>query len=242
MVVNLESYRDMLKQPWGKIQYEITFAQLKHLKGLKILDFGSGFGLVSKFLSTNNEVIAVEPNRDMLYADKNVAYERLLGGIEQLVELQEKSFDVIICHNVLEYILPADRVDYLNQFKRLLKDNGRISIIKHNQAGKVMQSVVFSNDVETALSLLSGKSFHATSFTQGSTYTIDELLDISGLRLEKYMAIRTFSGLQPNEFKSSDEWLEELTKVELAVCDLKPYKDISFLQHVWLTLPSANLQ
>ena len=40
---DLEHYRNMLKQPWGKIQYEITFAQLAHLEGKKILDFGSGF-------------------------------------------------------------------------------------------------------------------------------------------------------------------------------------------------------
>lgn len=46
-MVNLAIYRDRLAQPWGKIQYDITFAQLAHLKDLTILDFGAGFGLVS---------------------------------------------------------------------------------------------------------------------------------------------------------------------------------------------------
>lgn len=57
---------------------------------------------------------------------------------------------------------------------------------------------------------------------------------MSGLKLENYLGIRTFYSLQPNEFKSKENWLEEMTKIELAVCDLKPYKDISFLQHLWL--------
>lgn len=74
---DLEHYRNMLKQPWGKIQYEITFAQLAHLEGKKILDFGSGFGLVSEFLSRKNQVISVEPNEEMLYANSSTSYEKL---------------------------------------------------------------------------------------------------------------------------------------------------------------------
>lgn len=55
--MDIQQYKQMLEQPWGKIQYEITFAQLEHIKGNKILDFGSGFGLVSQFLAQNNEVV-----------------------------------------------------------------------------------------------------------------------------------------------------------------------------------------
>lgn len=48
--MDIQQYKQMLEQPWGKIQYEITFAQLAHLKDKRILDFGSGLGLVSQFL------------------------------------------------------------------------------------------------------------------------------------------------------------------------------------------------
>jgi len=50
----------------------------------------------------------------------------------------------------------------------------------------------------------------------------------------------TFLSIGVNRFTGEfwyvgqENWLEEMTKIELAVCDLKPYKDISFLQHVWL--------
>ena len=33
--MNIQQYKQMLEQPWGKIQYEITFAQLAHLKNKK---------------------------------------------------------------------------------------------------------------------------------------------------------------------------------------------------------------
>lgn len=231
---DLEHYRNMLKQPWGKIQYEITFAQLAHLEGKKILDFGSGFGLVSEFLSHKNQVISVEPNEEMLYANSSTSYEKLLGSIDQLVRFTDKSFDLVLCHNVLEYIDPNDRKDYLLEFKRILKGDGLISIIKHNHVGKVLQSVVFANDINQAFSLLNGENFESLSFASGSTYTIEKLLALSDLKLENYLGIRTFYSLQPNEFKNKENWLEEMTKIELAVCDLKPYKDISFLQHLWL--------
>lgn len=234
-MVDIATYKEMLQQPWGKIQYEITFAQLAHLKDKRILDFGAGFGLVSQFLADlGNEVIAIEPNAEMLDLETPTNYQKILGSIEQLAYVPDDSFDLILCHNVLEYVEPDQRTAYLTELKRLLKDDGRLSIIKHNQVGKILQSVVFSNDVDTALHLLNGGGFHSQSFTQGSTYSIEELLEISGLTLENYQAIRTFYSLQPNDFKTEEDWLEKMTKMELAVCDLKPYKDISFLQHVWL--------
>ena len=232
--MDIQQYKQMLEQPWGKIQYIITFAQLEHIKGKKILDFGSGFGLVSQFLAQNNEVVAIEPQEEMLFAYSNHRYEKILGSLEQVEKFESESFDIVLCHNVLEYIDENCRVNYLSELKRVLKRDGKLSIIKHNQVGKIMQAVVFSNDVDQALDLLNGNEFKSVSFSQGTTYTIDELLEMSKMKLENYQAIRTFYSLQMNEVKTKDNWLEKMTEMELAVCDLYPYKDISFLQHVWL--------
>ena len=232
--MDIQQYKQMLEQPWGKIQYEITFAQLEHIKEKKILDFGSGFGLVSQFLAQNNEVVAIEPQEEMLFAYSNHSYEKILGSLEQVEKFESESFDIVLCHNVLEYIDENCRVNYLSELKRVLKRNGKLSIIKHNQVGKIMQAVVFSNDVDQALDLLNGNEFKSVSFSQGTTYTIDELLEMSKMKLENYQAIRTFYSLQMNEVKTKDNWLEKMTEMELAVCNLYPYKDMSFLQHVWL--------
>ena len=232
--MDIQQYKQMLEQPWGKIQYEITFAQLAHLENKKILDFGSGFGLVSQFLAQNNEVVAIEPQEKMLFAYSNHSYKKILGSLEQVEKFESESFDIVLCHNVLEYIDENCRVNYLSELKRVLKQDGKLSIIKHNQVGKIMQAVVFSNDVDQALDLLNGNEFKSVSFSQGTTYTIDELLEMSKMKLENYQAIRTFYSLQMNEVKTKDNWLEKMTEMELSVCDLYPYKDISFLQHVWL--------
>ena len=232
--MDIQQYKQMLEQPWGKIQYEITFAQLVHLKNKKILDFGSGLGLVSQFLGENNEVVAIEPEKEMLFAYPNHTYKKILGSLEQVEKFESESFDIVLCHNVLEYIEENNREKYLSELKRVLKQDGKLSIIKHNQVGKIMQAVVFSNDVDQALDLLKGNEFRSVSFNSGTTYTIDKLLEMSKMKLVKYQAIRIFYSLQMNEVKTQDKWIEKMTEMELAVCDLLPYKDISFLQHVWL--------
>ena len=233
-MINISHYKDLLQQPWGKIQYDITFAQLAHLEDLDILDFGAGFGLVSQFLSQKNRVTAVEPEADLLLADDHQTFTKIIGSLEALEDLPNQTFDVICCHNVLEYIEPSQRPAYIQDFERLLRPGGRLSIIKHNQVGKVLQSVVLNNDIETALGLLEGEDFKSLSFAQGKIYSMADLEKMSQLTIDNYLAIRSFYSLQPNHFKTEKGWLEKMTQMEPAVCDLKPYKDISFLQHVWL--------
>ena len=233
-MINISHYKDLLQQPWGKIQYDLTFAQLAYLEDLDILDFGAGFGLVSQFLSQKNRVTAVEPEADLLLADDRQTFTKIIGSLEVLNDLPSQTFDVICCHNVLEYIEPSQRPAYIQAFERLLRPGGRLSIIKHNQVGKVLQSVVLNNDIETALGLLEGEDFKSLSFAQGKVYSLSDLEKMSQLTLDHYLAIRSFYSLQPNYFKTEKGWLEKMTQMELAVCDLKPYKDISFLQHVWM--------
>ena len=51
MAANIQAYLENLQQPWGQIYYDILFEQLKDIEGKRVLDFGSGFGLVSNHLA-----------------------------------------------------------------------------------------------------------------------------------------------------------------------------------------------
>ena len=52
MTVNINAYKEMLNQPWGKIMYRLIFAQLSHIKDKQVLDFGAGFGTTSEYFIT----------------------------------------------------------------------------------------------------------------------------------------------------------------------------------------------
>ena len=154
MAANIQAYLENLQQPWGQIYYDILFAQLKDIKGKRVLDFGSGFGLVANHLAKDNEVLAVEPNQEMVaLRAKDHPYQQLVGSLEQLASLEDASFEVILCHNVLEYV--EDRKVVLKAFTRLLKPGGLISIVKHMRLAASCRRVVFENDTQKALDLLS---------------------------------------------------------------------------------------
>lgn len=113
----------------------------------KILDFGSGIGVTADYLGKNNDVIAIEPNEESVAARwTNNQYTQMIGSVDRLCEFADETFDFIICHNVLEYT--EDRADIVREFARVLKPHGKISIVKHNRAGRVMQMIVLLNDLK----------------------------------------------------------------------------------------------
>ena len=238
--MNLKNYRNMLEKPWGQIMYKLIFTQLETIKDCQILDFGAGFGLTAQYLAAKNKVIAVEPNPELLFADTSQTFTKIQGSLDVLNNLADHSFDWILCHNVLEYIPQSDHPDYLKAFERLLKPSGKLSIIKHNQAGKVLHTVVFENNVPKAIELLDNTSYASDSFAQGNTYTTEDLLCKTTLKLENYRGIRSCYALQPNDFKTQDHWLDNLLLIEKRLSDQLPYKDIAFFQHLTLSHEEIN--
>lgn len=234
MTANIQAYLENLQQPWGQLYYDILFEQLQDIKGKRVLDFGSGFGLVANHLAKENQVLAVEPNEEMVaLRTQDYSYQQLVGSLDQLASLEDASFDVILCHNVLEYV--ENRKAVLKEFTRLLKPGGMLSIVKHNEVGRVLQTVVFENDTRKALALLAGQDLETHSMGLAQAYNLDAVFVDLGLEVQNYQGIRVFYGLQDNRFKGQEGWRESMLQMELAVCQEPPYRDMAFFQHYWLT-------
>lgn len=142
---------------WEKLAKVIIWKQIGKLKGKTILDFESGTGITADHFATENTVIAIEPSEEMLANQVNTnGYQQIIGSTDDLKKLPSKSFDYIICHNVLEYV--DDREEIVYEFYWLLKPNGKLSIVKHNRNGRVMQMVVLFNNFDEANNLLDGRN------------------------------------------------------------------------------------
>ena len=146
-----------------------------------------------------------------------------------MANLEDASFDVILCHNVLEYV--EDRKLVLEEFTRLLKPDGLLSIVKHNEVGRVLQTVVFENDTRKALNLLAGQDLETHSMGLAQAYDLDAVVEDLALEVKNYQGIRVFYGLQDNRFKGQEGWRESMLQMELAVCQEPPYRDMAFFQH-----------
>jgi ubiquinone/menaquinone biosynthesis C-methylase UbiE len=138
---------------WERLFKKIVWKQLGDISGKYILDFGSGEGITADHFAKANKVTAIEPWDEMLKdAWKDNEYTQIVGSVEALSEFKDDTFDVIICHNVLEYI--DDKSEVLRELSRVLKPTGYISIVKHNRYGRVMQMAVLLDDFEKANRIL----------------------------------------------------------------------------------------
>ena len=200
MAANIQAYLENIRKPWGQIYYDILFAQLKDIKGKRVLDFGSGFGLVANHLARDNEVLAVEPNQEMVaLRAKDHPYQQLVGSLEQLASLEDASFEVILCHNVLEYV--EDRKVILKEFTRLLKPGGLLSIVKHNEVGRVLQTVVFENNTQKALDLLAGQDLETHSMGLAQAYDLATAVEDLALEAIVLQGIKDSNSLVVLGFK-----------------------------------------
>ena len=218
---------------WEQMLKRIVWQQLGEINGKRILDFGSGEGITAAHYSENNSVIAIEPSEEMLSkAWRNDKYVQIAGDISALAEFESDSFDLIICHNVLEYI--DDKKTAITEMSRLLKTGGTLSIVKHNRFGRVMQMAVLLNDINRANDLLDGKNSTASKFGCIRYYEDDDILKwCNQLKLKEVYGIRTFWGLQQNQTQHAfEEWQHRMEELELRVAKIDEFRKIAFFHHL----------
>lgn len=221
--------------PWERMLKRIVWLQLGEIKGKKILDFGSGLGVTASKYAKDNQVIAIEPSVQSVNERwKEYEYEQIIGSIDVLRKLDNESFDMIFCHNVLEYA--SEREDIIKEFCRLLKPCGKLSVVKHNRPGRVMLEAVLHNNFENANNLLDGKDGITSKF--GTICYYDDLDIIrwgDGLSVSKVYGIRTFWDLQQNQEMENDaEWQEKMIQLEMKVSEIEEYRAVAFFHHLVL--------
>ena len=232
MSENIKKYFDSVNAPWGQLLYKLIWNHLD-FEGKRILDFGSGFGLTANHLAEKNEVIAVEPSREMLqYRVCTHDYVQLNGKVEVLGRFPDQSFDVILCHNVLEYA--DNREEIMGEFVRLLKPEGILSVIKHNKPGKIMQKAVFEYNVKETLQLLHNENIVSANFGTINEYENEELETYAKgkLKIINTYGLRMFFALQRNDLKNSGDWICNMFEIESLAEERPEFRNIAFLHHV----------
>lgn len=235
MPTPIENYRKMVEQPWGKIFYDVIFNQLKFVndKRLKILDFGAGFCITAKHYAKNHDVTALEPNEEMYKLRfESSDYTLIAQGLEYLKTIEDNTYDVIFCHNVLEYVENKDEI--LTELKRVLKPGGHLSIIKHNLYGRIYGCAVLTDNPKAALDLLDQKP-EDSMFGNRDVYTNEYLTEFFGdkMTLSEFYGIRAFYGLSANnEIKYTDEWYNSMLELETRVGTIEDFKKVSFFNHL----------
>lgn len=218
---------------WDRLLKRILWSQLEGIKGKKILDFGSGEGITANHFAKDNEVVAVEPWEEMLQNRwQDYGYVQIQGDVSAIAEMEDNSFDMVFCHNVLEYI--DDKAQVIKELNRVLKPGGKLSLVKHNRAGRVMQMAVLLDDFEKAHDLLDGKDSAASKFGAIRYYEDAAVSDWApSLKLADCFGIRTFWDLQQKQEKHGlDEWQDKMVELELRVSQIEEFRAVAFFHHL----------
>jgi SAM-dependent methyltransferase len=234
----VQNYVELVKEPWGKMFYDLLFIQLALPMSprLRILDFGSGLGVTASHYAAWHEVTAIEPNNEMTENRRTEnPYTQISGGVESLAAFGDGFFDVVFCHNVLEYI--EDKEPVIAEIMRVLKPGGCLSLVKHNRVGRVFHRAVFWNDPKKALlqtdhSATDKNDYLGTQYIYSNEDAKKWLAKHKG-SVSRILGMRTFYALgQDNSIKYDKEWYNNMLALEAHAADIAEFKNAAFLNHL----------
>src|SRR5579863_9174193 len=157
-------YAAYLETPEGRLRLDLAFANLQEFlpqatRPLRALDLGCGTGAIALRLARLGlHVTLLDASAPMLDLAERAAREAGVtertalkhGDAAQLATLFDAgSFDLILCHNILEYVDDPGAV--LRGAARTLRvPSGILSLLVRNQAGEVLKAAIQGGDMASA--------------------------------------------------------------------------------------------
>ncbi|MGA8429665.1 MAG: methyltransferase domain-containing protein [Candidatus Sulfotelmatobacter sp.] len=201
-------YAAYLDTPEGRLRLDLAFANLQDFlprstRALRALDIGGGTGAMAVRLARLGiHVTLLDASVPMLDFAQRAAHEAGVvasialkhGDAAQLATLvQGESFDLILCHNVLEYIDNPCAV--LCSAARALRDpSSIISILVRNQAGEVLKAAIQDGDLAAVEHNLTAEWGHESLYGGGVRLFTRESL--CAMLLESSLAVTARRGVR----------------------------------------------
>jgi len=158
-------YAAYLETPEGRLRSDLAFANLQDFlplqakAPLRALDLGGGTGAAAvRLAQLGIHVTLLDSSPAMLDIAKRAAHK---AGVTQKVALQHgdatqlanlfstRSFDLILCHNFLEYCNDPGAV-LCGAARGLRGSSALLSVLVRNQAGEVFKAAIIAGDLAAA--------------------------------------------------------------------------------------------
>ena len=159
-----DKYAAYLETPEGRLRLDLAFANLQEflpqpMQSWRALDIGAGTGaLALRLARLGLHVTLLDSSLPMLDLAQRAAREALVterialkqGEAAHLANsFDAGSFDLILCHNVLEFVDDPSAV--LRSAVSILRDSSSIiSVLVRNQPGEVLKAALLNADLAAA--------------------------------------------------------------------------------------------
>jgi S-adenosylmethionine-dependent methyltransferase len=224
-------YAAYLETLEGRLRLDLAFANLQEFlpsstRSLLALDIGGGTGAIAVRLARLGlYVTLLDASEAMLDVARHVGRE---AGVTEKIALkhgdvskfsnffQAGSFDVILCHNILEYV--DDPRAVLRCAARALRDDSSIvSIVVRNQAGEVLKSAIRDGDLNAAEQNLTAEcareSLYGGPVRLFAGESLKAMLVESSLAVDAQIGIRVLSDYFPPSVSRTNDY-ERILQLE----------------------------
>jgi S-adenosylmethionine-dependent methyltransferase len=224
-------YAAYLETPEGRLRLDLAFANLQDFlpqaaRSLRALDIGCGTGATAVRLArTGLHVTLLDASRPMLDLASSAAREAGVtdrialkhGDASQLANLFDAgSFDLILCHNILEYVEDPGAV--LRGAARTLRDpSGLLSVLVRNRAGEVLKAAVKDGDLAATGRNLTAEWGHESLYGGGvrlfTAENLQAMLVVASFAVTAERGVRVLSDYLPPGVSRNDEY-ERILELE----------------------------
>lgn len=241
---NLEAWRAWQAAPWGRLRYRVVQETLARTCAmvrtgpLRVLDVGGGDGGDAIPLAQQGHDVTVLDFSAPLLAGVESAAEGLalhdrlrtvhcdLADLADLASAELGSFDVVLCHNVLQYC--ASTTSTVSTLAALLGDSGALSLLAPNPASDVLVAAMRKGKLPEALALLSASMVRTATFDRDvPRIEPDEAalaLKAAGLQVVARFGIRCVTDFIADDARKHDpRFYADLEQLELALCAREPF-------------------
>jgi S-adenosylmethionine-dependent methyltransferase len=219
-------YAAYLETPEGRLRADLAFASLQEflpasagVNSLHALDLGCGTGAAAVRLARLGiHVTLLDSSATMLALAERTIVEAGVsdkitvkrGDAAQLADIfQTGSFDIILCHSLLEYVDDPGAV--LRGAARVMRDSSAIlSILVRNQAGEVLKAALQTGDLAAAVHNLTAEwgkeSLYGGRVRLFSPEALEAILKDASLTINARRGVRVVADYLPAQISRSAEY------------------------------------
>jgi SAM-dependent methyltransferase len=220
---------------------------------LRVLDLGGGGGRFAVPLARlGHEVTVVDPSADALATLRRRADTAGVGArvhgvqgdgdrLHDVLPAGGEPFDLALCHSVLEMV--DDPGVTLRELAALLRSGGVLSVAVANRAGAVLGRALAGHPVEALAMLEDRDPAPGRARPVRRRFGCDELLGLledAGLRPGPWRGVSVVADLLDagrSDAARTDANPDAIRRLELALAETSPYRDVATGLHVLATRP-----
>ncbi len=219
-------YAAYLETPEGRLRSDLAFANLQDFLplpqangSLYALDLGCGTGATAiRLARLGIHVTLLDSSQAMLNIAKSAARD---AGLEEKIALKHgdaaqvatlvpaRSFDIILCHNILEYV--SDPGAVLRGAAHALRDSSAIlSVLVRNRAGETLKAAIQAGDLAAAENSLTAEwgqeSLYGGRVRLFSSDCLQTMLKAASLAVTAERGVRIIADYLPSQVSRSAEY------------------------------------